>query len=81
MRSLLGVIEQSFKSGKRQSLHATVVNNICVGLLAGLKVRNISCRSVVFLLFNLLLLLHLNPVDFVFRLCFLSVLSRWGLRY
>ncbi|CAO2817215.1 unnamed protein product [Amaranthus hypochondriacus] len=44
IRSLLGVIEQSFKSGKRQSLHATVVNNICVGLLAGLKAL-LSLRS------------------------------------
>ncbi|XP_021759988.1 protein SWEETIE-like isoform X1 [Chenopodium quinoa] len=37
MQSLLGVIEQSLKAGKKQSWHATLVNNICVGLLAGLK--------------------------------------------
>lgn len=37
MQSLLGAIEQSLKAGKKQPWHATLVNNICVGLLAGLK--------------------------------------------
>ncbi|XP_074287369.1 protein SWEETIE [Silene latifolia] len=37
MLSLLGVIEQSLKAGKKQSWHANNINNICVGLLAGLK--------------------------------------------
>ncbi|KAK9742494.1 hypothetical protein RND81_03G176900 [Saponaria officinalis] len=37
MLSLLGVIEQTLKAGKKQSWHANSVNNICVGLLAGLK--------------------------------------------
>ncbi|KAL9230110.1 hypothetical protein vseg_005500 [Gypsophila vaccaria] len=37
MLSLLKVIEQSLKAGKKQSWHANSVNNICVGLLAGLK--------------------------------------------
>ncbi|KNA19796.1 hypothetical protein SOVF_058220 [Spinacia oleracea] len=37
MQSLLGVIELSLKGGKKQPRHATIVNNICVGLLAGLK--------------------------------------------
>ncbi|KAK3212082.1 hypothetical protein Dsin_016788 [Dipteronia sinensis] len=37
MLSLLGMIEQCLKSGKKQSWHAASVTNICVGLLAGLK--------------------------------------------
>lgn len=36
--SLLGIIEQCLKTGKKQSWHAASVTNICVGLLAGLKV-------------------------------------------
>jgi len=47
MQSLLGVIEQCFKSGKRQVWHASSVNNICVGLLSGLKVfKPLSCSNV-----------------------------------
>lgn len=38
MLSLLGMIEQCLKAGKKQSWHAASVTNICVGLLAGLKV-------------------------------------------
>lgn len=38
MVSLLGIIEQCLKAGKKQSWHAASVTNICVGLLAGLKV-------------------------------------------
>lgn len=37
IRSLLGIIEQCLKAGKRQSWHSKSVTNICVGLLAGLK--------------------------------------------
>lgn len=37
MLSLLGIIEQCLKTGKKQSWHAASVTNICVGLLAGLK--------------------------------------------
>ncbi|KDO58977.1 hypothetical protein CISIN_1g0013684mg, partial [Citrus sinensis] len=37
MLSLLGIIEQCLKAGKKQSWHAASVTNICVGLLAGLK--------------------------------------------
>lgn len=37
MLSLLGMIEQCLKSGKRQPWHMASVTNICVGLLAGLK--------------------------------------------
>lgn len=36
--SLLGMIDQCLKAGKKQSWHAASVTNICVGLLAGLKV-------------------------------------------
>lgn len=38
MLQLLGMIEQCIKAGKRQAWHAASVTNICVGLLAGLKV-------------------------------------------
>lgn len=38
MLSLLGTIEQSLKAGKKQAWHSANVTNICVGLLAGLKV-------------------------------------------
>jgi hypothetical protein len=38
MLSLLGMIEQCLKAGKKQSWHAASVTNICVGLLAGFKV-------------------------------------------
>ncbi|KAF4394315.1 hypothetical protein G4B88_018465 [Cannabis sativa] len=37
MLSLLGIIEQCLKSGKKQPWHAASVTNICVGLLAGFK--------------------------------------------
>ncbi|CAI9766931.1 unnamed protein product [Fraxinus pennsylvanica] len=37
MLSLLGMIEQCLKTGKKQAWHAASVSNICVGLLAGLK--------------------------------------------
>ncbi|PON93486.1 Coatomer beta subunit [Trema orientale] len=37
MLSLLGIIEQCLKSGKRQPWHAASVTNICVGLLSGFK--------------------------------------------
>ncbi|XP_008459469.1 protein SWEETIE isoform X1 [Cucumis melo] len=37
MLSLLGVIEQCLKTGKKQPWHAASVTNICVGLLAGFK--------------------------------------------
>ncbi|XP_059452821.1 protein SWEETIE isoform X2 [Corylus avellana] len=37
MLSLLGMIEQCLKAGKKQSWHAASVTNICVGLLAGFK--------------------------------------------
>lgn len=36
--SLLGMIEQCLKVGKKQAWHAASVTNACVGLLAGLKV-------------------------------------------
>ena len=36
--SLLGMLEQCLKTGKKQPWHAASVTNICVGLLAGLKV-------------------------------------------
>lgn len=38
MLSLLGTIEQCLKAGKKQQWHAVSVTNICVALLAGLKV-------------------------------------------
>lgn len=38
MLSLLGMIEQCLKAGKKQPWHAASVTNICVGLLAGFKV-------------------------------------------
>lgn len=38
MLLLLGMIEQCLKAGKKQTWHAASVTNICVGLLAGLKV-------------------------------------------
>lgn len=37
MMSLLGMLEQCLKTGKKQLWHAASVTNICVGLLAGLK--------------------------------------------
>ncbi|GAB2299959.1 hypothetical protein Dimus_034004 [Dionaea muscipula] len=37
MLSLLGMVEQCLKSGRKQSWHVASVTNICVGLLAGLK--------------------------------------------
>ncbi|KAK7269008.1 hypothetical protein RIF29_21723 [Crotalaria pallida] len=37
MVSLLGVVEQCLKSGKKQNWRAGSVTNICVGLLAGFK--------------------------------------------
>lgn len=36
--SLLGMMEQCLKAGKKQPWHAASITNICVGLLAGLKV-------------------------------------------
>lgn len=42
MLSLLGMIEQCLKNGKKQAWHAASVSNICVGLLAGLKVIILS---------------------------------------
>lgn len=38
MLSLLGMIEQCLKAGKKQPWHAASVTNICVGLLSGFKV-------------------------------------------
>ncbi|KAJ7971209.1 HEAT repeat 5B-like protein [Quillaja saponaria] len=37
MLSLLGIIEQCLKTGRKQQWHAASVTNICVGLLAGFK--------------------------------------------
>ncbi|KAL5722179.1 hypothetical protein ACHQM5_005729 [Ranunculus cassubicifolius] len=37
MLSLLGMIDQCLKNGKKQSWHAVSVTNACVGLLSGLK--------------------------------------------
>ncbi|RVX06522.1 Protein SWEETIE [Vitis vinifera] len=37
MMSLLGMLEQCLKTGKKQLWHAASVTNMCVGLLAGLK--------------------------------------------
>uniref|UniRef100_A0A2P2MKT4 HEAT repeat-containing protein 5B isoform X2 n=1 Tax=Rhizophora mucronata TaxID=61149 RepID=A0A2P2MKT4_RHIMU len=37
MLSLLGMMDQCLKAGKKQMWHAASVTNICVGLLAGLK--------------------------------------------
>lgn len=37
MLSLLGLIEQCLKAGRKQPWHETSLTNICVGLLAGLK--------------------------------------------
>ncbi|OMO80110.1 Armadillo-like helical, partial [Corchorus capsularis] len=37
MLSLLGMMEQCLKAGKKQPWHAASVTNICVGLLSGLK--------------------------------------------
>ncbi|XP_075091342.1 protein SWEETIE [Nicotiana tabacum] len=37
MLSLLEMIEQCLRAGKKQAWHATSVTNICVGLLSGLK--------------------------------------------
>jgi hypothetical protein len=41
MLMLLGMVEQCLKAGKKQSWHEASVTNICVGLLAGLKVLGI----------------------------------------
>jgi hypothetical protein len=41
MLLLLGMVEQCLKAGKKQSWHEASVTNICVGLLAGLKVLGI----------------------------------------
>lgn len=38
MISLLGTIVQCLRSGKKQQWHTSSVTNVCVGLLAGLKV-------------------------------------------
>ena len=38
MLSLLGIIEQCLKAGKKQHWRAASITNICVGLLAGFKV-------------------------------------------
>ncbi|KAJ8637016.1 hypothetical protein MRB53_011283 [Persea americana] len=35
--TLLGMMEQCLKAGKKQSWHAASVTNVCVGLLSGLK--------------------------------------------
>lgn len=35
---LLGMMEQCLKAGKKQTWHGANVTNVCVGLLAGLKV-------------------------------------------
>ncbi|GMH27186.1 hypothetical protein Nepgr_029029 [Nepenthes gracilis] len=37
MLSLLCMVEQCLKAGRKQSWHATSVTNVCAGLLAGLK--------------------------------------------
>nr|XP_009791635.1 PREDICTED: HEAT repeat-containing protein 5B-like isoform X2 [Nicotiana sylvestris] len=37
MLSLLEMVEQCLRAGKKQAWHATSVTNICVGLLSGLK--------------------------------------------
>ncbi|XP_022772079.1 protein SWEETIE isoform X3 [Durio zibethinus] len=37
MLSLLGMMDQCLKAGKKQPWHAASITNICVGLLAGLK--------------------------------------------
>jgi len=41
MLSLLGIIEQCLKAGKKQHWHKASLTNICVGLLAGFKVFSI----------------------------------------
>lgn len=38
MLSLLGIMDQCLKAGKKYHWHATNVTNVCVGLLAGFKV-------------------------------------------
>lgn len=38
MLSLLEMVEQCLRAGKKQAWHGTSVTNICVGLLSGLKV-------------------------------------------
>lgn len=38
MLTFLGTVDQCLKAGRRQSWRAASVTNICVGLLAGLKV-------------------------------------------
>lgn len=51
MLSLLGMIDQCLKTGRRQAWHAASVTNICAALLAGLKVSFvfgflvISCKQ------------------------------------
>ncbi|XP_071711040.1 protein SWEETIE [Rutidosis leptorrhynchoides] len=35
--SLLGILEQCLKTGKKHALHSISVTNVCVGLLSGLK--------------------------------------------
>lgn len=39
MLSLLGTVEQCLKAGKKQPWHVSSITNVCVGLLAGLKVH------------------------------------------
>lgn len=47
MLSLLRMMEQCLKAGKKQVWHASSVTNICVGLLSGLKVLAISYSSLI----------------------------------
>lgn len=70
MLSLLGVIEQCLKTGKKQPWHAASVTNICVGLLAGFKVM-IMFSYLLVCLFEMVRLTN-EPIHYVRRF-FLSV--------
>lgn len=48
MLSLLGMIDQCLKTGRRQAWHAANVTNICAALLAGLKVSFVFGFFVIF---------------------------------
>lgn len=48
MLSLLGIIDQCLKSGRRQAWHIASVTNICAALLAGLKVSFVFGFLVIF---------------------------------
>ena len=79
MLSLLDMIEQCLKVGKKQSWHRASVTNICVGLLAGLKVFIILCHHFS-ILYKVFLWLTFGPLFYFSGFaCFTT--STIGIRY